>query len=462
MAPSAISLLELNATIREGILNLFPDSYWIIAEINDYKINRSGHCYLELIEKQKDSDAIVAKTRATIWANTFRMIRPYFETSTGRSLSEGLKIMVNVTVEFHEVYGLSLNILDIEPQYTIGDLARQRAETIAKLEKEGVINMNKGLELTLVPQKIAIISSPNAAGYKDFINQLNRNAYEYKFYTRLFPAIMQGDAAESSIIEALETIYQYEHLFEAVAIIRGGGSKSDLQCFDNYWLAFNVAQFPLPIITGIGHEQDESIIDIVAHTKLKTPTAVAEFFIDRAAEFESRLTENRNQLLQLANNALTTQHYILKNITVYLPNILESTLLRKYHQLNSLSYKFNTLAKKYLSTTKYKTNQYLSRLILLTKKYYLTQTNKVFHYGVETKKTLKNYFTHKNHQIEILTQTNTYLDPANILNRGYSLTLLNNKIVKEALDLKKGDIIKTLLKKGDIESSVTNTNKSRE
>ena len=459
MVSSAISLLELNLSIRDSLMSTFPETYWVVAEINDYKINRSGHCYLELIEKQKDFEAIVAKSRATIWANTFRMIRPYFETSTGRSLSEGLKIMVNVTVEFHEIYGLSLNILDIEPEYTIGDMARQRAETISRLEKEGVINMNKELELPLVPQKIAIVSSANAAGYKDFINQLENNPYGYVFYKQLFPAIMQGDAAEASIINALEAIYNYEHFFETVVIIRGGGSKSDLQCFDNYWLAANIAQFPLPVLTGIGHEQDESIADLIAYKKLKTPTAVAEFLINRAADFEGRLIDSQNQLLKLTNQTLTFEHYKIKSISEQLPAVIRNILLKKQSFLNNTTYQFNTLSKKYISQMHQHTNRYNTRAAYSVKTCLTNTRIKIQQQHETVSNVVKDYLKQKQHQLELHSKTNQFMDPINVLNRGYSLTLSNNKIIKEAKNLKEGDVIKTLMKKGSVESKVIKTRK---
>ncbi|MGM0505145.1 MAG: exodeoxyribonuclease VII large subunit, partial [Bacteroidota bacterium] len=268
-----ISLLELNQSIREKIKFNFPESIWVVAEISELKINRNGHCYLELIEKEAISENIIAKSRATIWAFTFRMLKPYFESVTGHELISGLKILVQVTVEFHELYGFSLNITDIDPNYTLGDLAQKKAETLRKLEEDGIINMNRELEFPIVPQKIAVISSETAAGYQDFMHQLTHNKYGYTYYIKLFPAIMQGLKAEESIIDTLERIFQHDHFFDIVVIIRGGGSQADLNCFNNYLLAANVAQFPIPVLTGIGHDKDESIVDLVACQKLKTPTA---------------------------------------------------------------------------------------------------------------------------------------------------------------------------------------------
>ena len=285
----SISLLELNKNIQETINNGFTESVWVVAEISEIKVNRNGHCYLELIEKDALNDSIIAKTRATIWAFTFRMLKPYFENAAGHELTVGLKVLISANVEFHELYGLSLNITDIDPNYTLGDLAQQKAETIKTLKDDGVYEMNKDLPFPIVPQKIAIISSETAAGYQDFINQLKNNSGEYKYYTKLFPSVMQGIQAEDSIIKSLEKIYNHEDFFDIVVIIRGGGSQSDLQCFNSYPVASNVAQFPLPVITGIGHDKDESVVDVVSHEKLKTPTAAAEYIIEKTSSYEGNL-----------------------------------------------------------------------------------------------------------------------------------------------------------------------------
>jgi exodeoxyribonuclease VII large subunit len=269
MEKKEITLFQLNTTIRDTLKTYVRDSYWVVAEIAQVKENFNGHCYLELFEKDQASDRIIAQAKATIWATTYRMLKPYFETSTSRKFSSGLKVLICVKVDFHEVFGLSLNITDIDPTYTLGDLALKKAETIRQLKEENVFDMNHELELALVPQRIAIISSKTAAGFTDFITHILSNPFQYKFELCLFPASMQGDKAEESIISALEQINEAESLFDAVVIIRGGGSQTDLSCFDNYWLATHIAQFPLPVLTGIGHEQDDSVVDMVAHTRLK-------------------------------------------------------------------------------------------------------------------------------------------------------------------------------------------------
>jgi len=272
-----LTLSELNKQIGDVLESAFPKGVWVVGEISELKENRNGHCYLELIEKQ--GIEIVARSRATIWSYTYRMLKPYFETSTGQLFTSGIKILVQVSVEFHAAYGLSLNIKDIDPVYTVGDMAMQRREIVDRLKTEGVFEMNKELQLPLVPQKIAVISSATAAGYQDFVNQLDNNKQGFVFYIKLFQATMQGTETAPSIMAALERIFGYDDFFDAVVIIRGGGATADLSSFDNYDLAYFVTQFPLPVITGIGHEKDDTIVDLVAHTRLKTPTAVAEFFI---------------------------------------------------------------------------------------------------------------------------------------------------------------------------------------
>ncbi|MFC2086531.1 exodeoxyribonuclease VII large subunit, partial [Bacteroidota bacterium] len=312
--PDSITLYELNEQIKDVINNSFQETYWIVAEISELRENAySGHCYLELVEKNEKNEKLKAKAKATIWSYTYRMLKPYFETTTGRALSDGLKVMVKVIVDFHEIYSLNLSILDIDPSYTVGDLALKKQEIIKRLEEEGIIDMNKELEISEVPQKIAIISSKTAAGYDDFQNQLSNNEFKYAFYTKLFPAFMQGDKAEESIIQALDKIYNYEDFFDVVIIIRGGGSKLDLSCFDSYWLSYHITQFPIPVITGIGHERDDTIVDTVANTRLKTPTAVAEFLINKLYQFEASLMELKDDVIENINAIISYQNQQLTN-----------------------------------------------------------------------------------------------------------------------------------------------------
>ncbi|MGC9341230.1 MAG: exodeoxyribonuclease VII large subunit, partial [Bacteroidales bacterium] len=319
---SPISLSKLSNRIRKKISESFPDQFWVIAEISELHVNSSGHAYLELIEKNPDNNKILARMRATIWAYTWRMIRPYFEGSTGYQLTAGIKVLVFVSLEFHSLYSISLNIKDIDPSYTLGDLARKKAEIIDRLKKEGVMEMNKQLGFPLVAQRIAVISSSTAAGFEDFLNTLSSNSYNFHFQVSLFQAIMQGDSAEDSIISALEQIYEVEENFDVVVLIRGGGAQIDLDCFNNYDLAYHITQFPLPVLTGIGHERDETVADMVAHTRLKTPTAVAELLIDYMIEYLGKIEDYEENLTDLVSFRMQNEK---EKISVLSRNLLVGT-----------------------------------------------------------------------------------------------------------------------------------------
>lgn len=277
---TSLSLVELNMLVRRSVRACLPDEYWVQAELSDVRSNYSGHCYLEFVQKDSKSNALVAKARGIIWNNVYSRLKPFFERETGQLFVSGIKVLVKVTVDFHELYGYSLTVVDIDPTYTLGDMARRRKEIISRLESEGILTLNKELELPVLAQRIAVISSATAAGYGDFCNQLEHNPYGFVFYPHLFQAVMQGDKVELSIIAALEKIYQTQEKWDVVVIIRGGGATSDLSGFDTYNLAAHCAQFPLPVLTGIGHERDDTVLDVVSHTRVKTPTAAAEFLIN--------------------------------------------------------------------------------------------------------------------------------------------------------------------------------------
>ena len=285
----SLTLLDLQRMVRATLESRFRDPLWISAEISELKVNRSGHCYLNLVEKGATDGAPRAEARAVIWKSAYLPMASMFEAATGTTLRAGLRVLVRVVVTYHEIYGFSLQIIDIDPRYTLGEIERRRRETIARLKQDGVWDMNRELELPRPTLRIAIVSSDTAAGYQDFMNELGRSTY--RFQTTLFRSLMQGDAAEESIVAALRDIAQREEDFDVVAIIRGGGSTSDLALFDSYLIASYVAQFPLPIFSGIGHDKDVSVVDMVAHTSLKTPTAVATKLVEMA-DYEMTLVEN--------------------------------------------------------------------------------------------------------------------------------------------------------------------------
>ena len=273
-----LTLYELNHFVRQVLEVNLDEPYWLQAELSEVKENR-GHCFVEFVQKAEKNNSIIAKARGQIWASSWPIIRQHFENTTGQRLSAGMEVLVKVEVTFHEAYGYSLNIIDIDPRFTLGDIAKRRQEIIRQLQEEGVFTMNKEIELPPLLQRIAVISAATAAGYQDFSNQLQNNPHGLAFRTQLFPAVMQGAQVEQSVIQALNNIANEMEQWDAVVIIRGGGAAADLSGFDTLLLAENVAQFPLPIITGIGHEKDDTVIDLVSHTRVKTPTAAAEFII---------------------------------------------------------------------------------------------------------------------------------------------------------------------------------------
>lgn len=339
---AGISLYELNNRVRQVLCGGMSGEYWVQAELSDVRSNATGHCYLEFIQKDPRSNNLIAKARGTIWANVFRLLKPYFERETGQAFVSGIKVLMKVTVEFHELYGYSLTVIDIDPSYTLGDMARRRREILMQLEEEGVLTLNKELELPMLAQRIAVISSATAAGYGDFCNQLQGNPYGFAFHTRLFPAIMQGERVEESVIAALDAINAERDCWDAVVIIRGGGATSDLSGFDTYMLAANCAQFPLPIITGIGHERDDTVIDSVAHTRVKTPTAAAEFLINHLRETADRLEEYSNAVAYYVDRRMELEHTRLERLAAKLPSIVGMIGLRETHRLSVMEQRLHT------------------------------------------------------------------------------------------------------------------------
>ncbi len=430
MEKKAVSLYEALGQIKVAMKTYLPHSWWITGEISEIKVNYSGHCYLELIEKEESGESIKAKARATIWSSAFRMIQPYFETTTQTQLAAGIKIMVKVSAEFHELYGFSLNITDIEPSFTIGDLARQKLEIVRRLKAEGVYDMNRNLTFPDIPQKIAVISSKTAAGYGDFINQLTRNPYGYYFDVRLFQTVMQGQETEQSVIRALDEIYALEELFDVVVIIRGGGSQTDLNSFNSYWLNLNICQFPLPVLTGIGHEQDDTIADMVAHKRLKTPTAVAEFLIGCFSEADEEIGSRSMNLYNLVKERVQAEKDRLNRAVMLLKPAVTRRLEQNRNQLVLKGMKMKSMTGRLLQSES-------NALLSISNK----MGNLISHY-------LKN----ATHKLEMLDKKKQYLDPFHILKRGYSITYYQGKVVKNAAMLKTDDEIETKLSEGTIKS----------
>lgn len=430
MDNQALSLHQLLGQIKTVLKSSLSASYWITAEISELKINYSGHCYLELIEKESAGESIKAKVRATIWSSVFRMLQPYFETTAKIRLAAGIRIMVKVTAEFHELYGFSLNITDIEPSFTVGELALQKQAIINRLIAEGVFDMNRSLSLPELPGKVAVISSKTAAGLGDFQDQLTGNLYGYKFYVKLFPAVMQGDEAEQSIIHALDEIYVHENFFDVVVLIRGGGSQSDLNCFNSYLLTSHVCQFPLPVITGIGHEQDETITDLVAHTRLKTPTAVAEFLIDHYRQADDRINELSMALFDSVTQTVKEEKERLNKFLLVLKPAIKERLADSAANLRYLGISLTGSVKQ-----------------LLTR-----ESGVIFERVSHLKAGIKELLVANKHKIEVFERKNEYLNPFLILKRGYSITYHQGKALKDPLQIARDEIIETRLAGGMIKS----------
>lgn len=409
----ALSLYDLNALVCRSLEQCLPDEYWVQTELSEVRTHpATGHCYVEFVQKDPRGNNLVAKARGVIWSNVFRLLRPYFEESTGQAFEAGIKVLVQVSVSFHELYGFSLTVHDIDPTYTLGDMARRRREILKQLEDEGVLTLNKELPMSVLPRRVAVISSPTAAGYGDFRHQLEHNPRGYAFQVTLFAAAMQGDRVEASILEALDAINSRVEQFDVVVIIRGGGATSDLSCFDTYLLAAACAQFPLPIITGIGHERDDTVLDSVAHVRVKTPTAAAEYLIARMDEAADRL----NDLVVRLHEGVTAR--------------LEQERRRLYQCRNRIP----ASAVRRVSS---------AQLELLT-------ARKDLHRSVET------LLARHRHRLELFRQRLADASPEKLLARGYSLTLKDGRAVKDASRLHEGDVLVTQVHKGAFTSIVKN------
>ena len=429
----ALSLYELNSLIKGVLHHSFNEARWIRAEMSDVRVNSaSGHCYLEFIEKEANSGQLIAKARGAIWAKTFRLLKPYFEQETGQSFASGLKVLVKVSIEFHELYGYSLNVVDIDPSFTVGDMMRRKQEIIRQLKEEGVFSLNKELKLATLPQRVALITSPTAAGYEDFMHQLTSDTVDYPFYVKLFPALMQGDRAEESIIAALDRIYESVDLFDVVVLLRGGGATSDLNCFDSYLLAANCAQFPLPVLTGIGHERDDTVVDLVAHTRLKTPTAVAEFLIRSMDLAADEVLRCEQAMLQTVNQRLQEQKSLLQRIGSRLPHVAIGRVERERTRLSRIEAGLPVL-----SRTKIKDQLQLLEQI-----------------GMQLPLQVDRLLAEKSRQLQLDEQFIRMASPEYIMKRGYSITRLNGKAIKKSMTLKAGDQIITQFLDGEITSVV--------
>ena len=432
----SLSLVELNALVRRSIRACLPDEYWVQAELSDVRSNYSGHCYLEFVQKDIKSNALVAKARGIIWSNVYQLLKPYFERETGQAFVSGIKVLVKVTVDFHELYGYSLTVVDIDPSYTLGDMIRRRKEILRRLEADGILTMNKELELPELLQRIAVISSATAAGYGDFCNQLVQNVFGFVFYPKLFPAVMQGDQVEKSIISALDKIYASGIPWDAVVIIRGGGATSDLSGFDTYDLAAHCAQFPIPIITGIGHERDDTVLDLISHTRVKTPTAAAEFLINHQRQTAERLEALAAFFSETIPERIRREKERLERYVSRIPSQVQMRLQREVFRQERFTKRMEMAWQTRLVREQYRL-QVEQRLMVAAGR----------------------RLEQERHRLQLLEQRVQAASPELLLKRGYSLTLKDGKVVTDVAQLQAGDEVETRLAQGTFRSKVLHKKK---
>lgn len=426
-----LSLYELNSLVREAIETTLTQEYWVEAELSECRESH-GHCYMELIEKDSSSNTPIARASAKCWRSTWMMLRPYFERVTGRQLAKGMKVLLKVYPQFHEQYGFSWIVTDINPEFTLGDMARRRQEIIRQLKQEGVFDLQKELVIPMFAQRIAVISSATAAGYGDFCNQLSDNEYGFVFHTELFTAIMQGERVEESIIAALDRINERTDDFDVVVIIRGGGGTADFSGFDTLALAENVANFPLPIITGIGHERDECILDMVSNTRVKTPTAAAAMLIDNLARVYTFLQSAESTIAGCIGHALDYEEMRLDRLVRQIPLLFSMVRTREEARLDGALQSIRSASDAYMHGRNVSLAT-LERLFQNASMHVLDRHNSQLR------------------QLELQLRT---LDPKRMLRYGYSITRINGHAVRDAKDLKAGDEIVTTLDKGTIKSIV--------
>lgn len=428
----AYSLLELNTLVRRTVELGLPGQLWVEAELAEARESR-GHCYMELIQKDDSTNTPVARASAKCWRQTWMILRAHFERTTGQMFHAGMKVRLRVYAQFHEAYGFSWIVTDIDPYFTVGDMARRRQEIVRQLKAEGVFDLNRELDFPMFAQRIAVISSETAAGYGDFCNQLADNDYGFSFTTRLFPAVMQGEQVEQSVIAALDRINRCSDEFDCVVIIRGGGATSDMSGFDTLPLAENVANFPLPVITGIGHDRDESIIDMVAHTRVKTPTAAAALLISHLKATADLIDSCRERVLRAVSRRMETERMRLGRLSERIPTLFSVVRTRHESRLEIMQRRLTAAITRRLTAEHHRVETLTQSLAPLTER----------------------RMTAERHRLDMLAQRAKALDPTLLLRRGYSITLHQGRAVRDAGELKPGDEIVTRLATGSITATVT-------
>lgn len=431
MQKTTLTLFELNSLVRDVLETTLDSLFWVEAELSEAREVR-GHCYMDLVQKDIFSATPIARASAKCWKQRWQVLRPKFEGVTGQPLRAGMKVMLQVAMSFHEAYGFAWIVQDIDPTYTMGDMARKRLEIIRQLRQEGVFDMQKELTIPMFAQRVAVISSESAAGYGDFCSQLSNNDYGFKFYPRLFAAVMQGERVEQSVVAALNEINRHADDFDVVVIIRGGGATADLSGFDTLELAENVANFPLPIITGIGHERDESILDMVSNTRVKTPTAAAAVLIDNLVAVLSCINDYERRVAMRVKQVMDKERRRLDRSAERVPMLFSLVKTRQEARLDRLMSRMVSLVNHNVSTAGHRLQLASSNLLPLVERRLERANNELGRLEFRVKA----------------------LDPQLILRRGYSITLLDNKAVRHADQLKRGDHIVTRLEHGSVKSVV--------
>ncbi len=426
-----LTLYELNSLVRNVIDATLNRTYWVEAELSEAREVR-GHCYMELIQKDLYSPTPVARASAKCWKSTWLTLRPRFERATGQTLHAGLKVLLRVSADFHEAYGFSWIVHDIDPSYTMGDMARKRQEIIAQLKEEGVFDMQRELTLPLFAQRIAVISSEHAAGYGDFCQQLRNNDYGLRFYPTLFPAIMQGEQVETSIISALNAINDQADQFDAVVIIRGGGATADMSGFDTLARAENVAQFPLPVITGIGHDRDESILDMVSCIRVKTPTAAATLFVDHLAEILAHVEGLQERILSYVTHQMQLEEQRLARLAERIPLLFSNVRALQDARLDRMA----------------------AALVQAMNRQIMHERHRISTIEQTLPMRVERLLTREKTRMEKLHIRLQALDPALLLRRGYSITLHNGHALRDPAQVKAGDKLETRVEKGTVISVV--------
>ncbi|HPU08434.1 MAG TPA: exodeoxyribonuclease VII large subunit [Candidatus Atribacteria bacterium] len=430
--PSYLTLKEL----AQGLKDVIEDYYfsaplWVVAEIAEIRLNsHTGHCYLELVEKEDDQ--VLARMKGIIWASNYSSVSSFFQEVTGRNLERGMKVLFLARLRFHLVHGLSLDIKEIDPSYSLGEMMRKKREILERLEREGLLALNRSLPFPLFPQRVAVISSPTAAGWEDFVNHLQNNSHGFSFFCKLFPTLMQGDKVESSLLSSLEEIKEEQDSFDVVVIIRGGGSNVDLSCFDSYLLGKTVAAFSLPVLVGIGHERDDTVLDYVAHTSLKTPTAVAEFLVDWMRKVEEEIDEEMKRLKEAVRNSEEREKYVLATLAERWAERVRALLLSSKEELSLCRERLLVHSQRILGKIGEEQRGYWRQVQNLVEK----------------------KISREREMLERAEQAIRFLSPENILRRGYSITYREDTVVKSFKDLQEEDVVSTRLRDGWIKSKV--------